>query len=245
MVVATPVAAEHVPPTPDGFAEFEAVSRLFLRAEDWDPMIELVGRFEGEDAEFRYRALTAGTYYRIHQNVKVGGFYRLQFGARHDDDWVLRDDGEWEWQDTTGRAEHVLLADVTPRFLLEFLPGENWVFGVKNRYAFNAFNSHQTLLVRPQLTYFWLKNRRPILNVTAAYGLYGALNFSDELLYRHSPYLDAIIHLGDVTKLNMGVARKTVHWATSEDVEEGWDDGYSIDQTAWLFTAGVIFVTGL
>jgi hypothetical protein len=245
MAVATPAAAEHVPPTPDGIAEFEAVSRLFLRAEEWNPMIEVAGRFEDEDTEFRYRSLTAGTYYRIHRNVKVGAFYRLQFGARHDDDWVLLDEGVWEWRDTTGRAEHVLLADVTPRFLLEFLPGENWVFGMKNRYAFNTFNSQQTLLARPQLTYFWLRNRRPVLNVTAAYGLYGALNFSDQLLYKQTPYLDAIIHLGDLTKLNVGIARKTVHWASSEDIGKVPVGDYSVDQTSWLFTAGVIFITGL
>ncbi len=235
-----PAASEHVPPTPDGFTELETSARLFLRHEAWEPMVEATGRFEGEDFEFRYRSLTLGSYYRLHRNVKAGAFYRLQWGARHDDDWILLDDGGWEWEDSTDRAEQVLIGDVTPRFLLEFMPGENWVLALKNRYFFNTFNEQQSYLIRPQLTYFWVRDRRPVLNVSAAYGLYAALNFSDQPVYERAPYIDVLYHLTDAVKVNAGLARRTVHWSTSEDLEKAGDETYSVDQTSWLVRAGVI-----
>ncbi len=236
-----PLAAEHVPPTPDGLAEGRAVSRLFVKSDNWEPMIEVAGHFGGEDTDFGYRAVRLGSYYRVHQNVKMGAFYRVQWGARHDDDWLLLDNGDWEWRETTARAEHVVIADVTPRFLLDFIPGENWVAAVKGRYLFNTFNMHQTLLARPQLTYFWLHNRRPILNVTAAYGAYMALNFSDQLVYRRAPYLDVVYHAGDLVKLNAGLARETVHWSSSQDLKDSGAPDYSVDQSSWQITLGLIF----
>ncbi|MFP4012239.1 MAG: hypothetical protein ACLFUM_11090 [Spirochaetaceae bacterium] len=238
--VAGELSAEHVPSTPDGELEVEAVSRVFVKLDRLEPMLEAVGRFEGEDLDFRYRAVTAGGYYRVHRNVKVGAFYRLQAGARHDDDWVLRD-GDWEWRETSSRAEHVLLGDVTPRLLLDFLPGESWVFALKNRYFLNTFNAHQTLLTRPQLTYFLLRAREPVVNVSVAYGLYWALDFSDQALYRHSPYLEVLYHATDAVKLTAGFTRNTVHWSSSEDVAEAGATDYSVDGTSWLLTAGLIF----
>ena len=241
LAVATPLAAEHVPPTPDGIFELETVSRLFVDIEKWEPMLEVTGQFEDEEFEFRYRALTLGSYYRFHRNVKAGAFYRVQAGARHDDDWVVLDNGDWEWQDTTSRAEHVLIADLTPRFLLDFIPGENWVFALKNRYFFNTFNSQHSLLARPQLTYFWIRDRQPVLNVSAAYALYMALNFSDQLIYQRAPYVEALYHVTDSVKLTAGIARKTVHWSSSQDIDRVGDPDYSVDQTAWRATVGAIF----
>jgi hypothetical protein len=240
---AVSAAAQDDPP--EGFVELEMVSRLFLDVGEWDPMAELVGRFEGEKFEFGYRALTLGSYYRFHENVKAGAFYRVQQGARHDEDWDVRYDGDLKREKTTDRTEHVLIGDVTPRFLFDFLPGEDWVFAVKNRYHFNTYNSNQSLLIRPQLTYFWVENREPVLNVTGAYGVYLALNFSDQLVYEHTPYVDVIYHLTDATKLNAGAAYKTVHYAAEADSNR-WDDSdYSADQSTWLLRAGVIFRLGI
>lgn len=241
--IAVPAPAQDDPP--EGFVELEMVSRLFLDVDDWDPMAELVGRFESEDFQFGYRALTLGTYYRIHENVKAGAFYRVQQGARHDEDWGVRYDGDLKRENTTDRTEQVLIADLTPRFLFDFLPGEDWVFALKNRYHFNLYNTNQSLLLRPQLTYFRIRNRQPVVNVTGAYGIYLALNFSDQLVYEHTPYLDVIYHLTDVTKLNAGVAWKTVHYAAEENTGR-WDDtDYSADQSSWLLRVGVIFRVGI
>lgn len=81
-------------------------------------------RWEDEPTQFRYRSLTAGSYYRLSKHIKVGAFYRLQMGALHDDDWVFIDPG-WNWDDTRGRFEHLFILDFSPRFQLNFLPGRN------------------------------------------------------------------------------------------------------------------------
>lgn len=237
---AEPAAAIHVPPTPENVLELEGSSRIFLDLGDFDPVLDLTGRFEGRDFAFRYRALSLGGYYRLHRNVKAGLFYRLQAGARHDDDWVLLDNGDWEWQDTRSRLEQVLVADLTPRFLLPFLPGQDWVLAVKGRYLFNTFNRHQVLLLRPQLSYFWLRRRQPLLTVSAAYGIYGALNFSDQFLYRKVPYLDVLYHLADAVKLSLGVSRRQLHWSSSADIARSGESDYSVDQSSWMMRSAVI-----
>src|SRR4030067_2621553 len=117
-----PAHAEHEPVPPDGAVEMEnSVSALFKFGK-FTPMIGLERRFVDEGFESPYRALTLGSYYRVLKNLKVGAFYRLQQGARHDDDWIDLNPG-WGWRNTKDRTEQILIADVTPRFLLGFLPG--------------------------------------------------------------------------------------------------------------------------
>ncbi|MFP4374588.1 MAG: hypothetical protein ACLFPO_09675, partial [Spirochaetaceae bacterium] len=159
-------------------------------------------------------------------------------GARHDDDWVLLDDGGWVWRDRTGRAEQVLIGDVTPGFLLDFIPGEYRACALKNRYFFNTLNTEHSYPVRPQLTYFWIRDRRPVLNLSGAYGFYTALNSSDRLVYEQTPYVEVPCHLTDAVKVHAGLARRTVHWSSSEDSDKGWEGDYSVDQTSWLVRAG-------
>lgn len=83
--------AEHIAPTApaDRATEYEANLRTFLKQGRFNYFGELKGRWEDSNQQFRYRSLTLGPYYRAYKNLKVGAFYRLQQGARHDDDWVL------------------------------------------------------------------------------------------------------------------------------------------------------------
>jgi hypothetical protein len=216
---------DHEPPVSGSNPDYELDLRVFLRHENWMPMAELKGRWEYGENQFYYRSLTLGTYYRVSNHVKVGGFYRRQAGARHDDDWVDLKPG-WEWQDTRNRLENVLMLDVTPRFLLPFMPGRNWVFAFKTRYLFNTFNTHQTITLRPGLTYFLMPGREPLLNFTLNYELYLALNYSSTLLYEHWPYLDIMYHLSPTVKLSARVGYRVTTWSTSEDVAEVSDTPY-------------------
>lgn len=239
----TPAFAEHIPATPSGVFELSNHARVFLRADDWNPMVSLEWRFEGEELEIGTRSLTLGTYYRVHRNVKVGAFYRLQAGARHDDDWVKDDAMMWEWQDASDRYEHLLILDVTPRFLLEFLPGENWVLYLKNRYIYNTFNDHHVLQTRPSLTYFHLVDREPLLNVTAAFDTYFSLNFGETAVYRFYPYVNVLYHLSPLIKIDASFAPETVVWSTSQDAI---DDGpYTVRYRPYVFGLGVIFYVDL
>ena len=235
----SPAYAEHIPPTPTGVVELSNHARVFLRADDWNPMLSLEWRFEGEEFALGARSLTLGTYYRVHRNVKIGGFYRLQAGARHDDDWIEDDMMMWEWQDTSNRYEHQLVFDVTPRFLLEFLPGENWVLYLKTRYIYNTFNTHQVLQTRPSLTYFHLVDREPLVNVSAAFDAYFSLNFGDTALYRFYPYLNVLYHASPLLKIDASFAPETVVWSTSQDAIA--DGPYTVFYRPYVFGLGVIF----
>ena len=230
--------AAHVPPAPDGVFELGFRGAVQLDLGRIDPLIEVQGRFEDTDLEFRYHALTAGAYLRVHDNLKVGAFYRVQRGARHDDDWIAIGGGGWEWIDSRQRLEHLALVDVTPRLLLDFIPGRNWVGALKAHYHYNTFNNHHTLLVRPCLTYFWLRNREPVLNVSANYGLYLPLNFGETPLYEHTPYLTLLYHLHRQAKLELTAAYKAVTWSSSADALANGDT-YQIPFRAWVFGAGI------
>ena len=189
VVAAGVTPAEHIPESSDGFIEFESRTSLLLDLGRIDPLVEIEGRFEDENLEFRYRSLTAGAYLRLLRNLKAGAFYRVQQGVRHDDDWIEPAMDVWEWVDSRNRTEQMLILDVSPRFLLDFLPGAGWVFTVKNRYRYNAFNGQHSLLVRPGLTYFLVRSREPLVNFSLNYGMYIPLNFGETFLYEHGPYL--------------------------------------------------------
>ena len=182
---------------------FDETLRLAMMAEagKWNPYLDLRGTFHGAETEFRYHALSAGAYYRAAPWLKLGAFYRLQGGVRHLDDWTVALPDNHSWEDVSGRYENLLLADATPRFLLPWLPGENWVGSAKVRYGYNFFNGEQTLLLRPGLTWVLMKEREPVLNLSLQYPVYVALNFNDSPIYGHGPYITALWHLSDRFKM--------------------------------------------
>jgi hypothetical protein len=233
-------AADHIPVAPSGVVEFEGRSTLLIDLGRFDPLVELEGRLEDADHEFRYRGLTAGAYLRLHKNLKAGAFYRIQQGARHDDDWIEPVVGVWEWIDSRDRTEQVLILDVSPRFLFDFLPGRNWVFTVKNRYQYNTYNAQHTMIVRPGLSYFLMRNREPLFNFSFNYGFYIPLNFGDTFLYEHEPYLSVLYHLNRNLKLELTGAYKTVTWSSSEDSLANGDT-YDVNYRAFVFSFGLLF----
>ena len=230
------------PDTPSPVVELENALRVFADIDDWDPMIDVTWRFQDDDFSLRYRAVTLGTYYRVHDNVKVGAFYRLQGGVWHDDDWVeIGNTDEWEWEDTNDRYESVLIGDVSPRFQLEMIPGEDWVLMVKNRFIANLSNGDQTYLIRPGLTYFWIEDRDPVLNLTLAYGLYFSLNYGETATYKRALYLSGLYHIDQTWKAELGIARESITWSTSEEVAEAsssWD--YTKNYTPWVVSLRAI-----
>lgn len=233
-------AANHIPTAPGVVAEFEGRSSLLIDLGRFDPLVELEGRLEGTNREFRYRGLSAGAYLRLNRNLKVGAFYRIQQGARHDDDWIEPAVDVWQWVDSRDRTEQVLILDVSPRFLFDFLPGQNWVFTVKNRYQYNTYNSQHSLMVRPGLSYFLMRNREPLLTFSLNYGFYIPLNFGDTFFYEHEPYLSVLYHLNRNIKLELSAALKTVRWSSSEDSLANGDT-YAVNYRAFIVGFGVLF----
>lgn len=169
----------------------------------FNPYVEALGEYEVMEGDYLFGSLTAGTYFKAAPFLKIGAFYRFQSGARHLNDWRFiagPPDRHW-WEETDGRKEHLLLFDATPRFLLDFLPGGNWVAPLKIRYIFNVSEKLHSLKIRPGLTYVLMPNREPILNISLQYNLYLALNWGDIPLYSHGPYLSVIGHINDWMKM--------------------------------------------
>ncbi|MFW5850207.1 MAG: hypothetical protein ACOC3H_01855 [bacterium] len=247
VALAQHVPGDGAPELPDPGFELSGHTRLFYDLGDTDAMFEYAARYDTDRSALAH-GLTAGAYHRIHRNVKIGGFYRLRIGERHDEDWVLAD-GEWIWRDTSGRPEHTFLADVTPRFLAEFLPGEDWVGAVKARYGLTLFREDDelvamsTLLVRPGLTWFWMRDREPVMNASIQYGLYLPLGFGDTWWYRHGPYANLVYHLTPDLMLNASAGIAWIHWTESADFDEEWPNNRYAEPVyrPWTIDVGVIY----
>ena len=241
IALAAGLNAEHLPSIAETGFEIETHGRFFYLAGDLSGVFEYTGTFEPAATEFRYQGFTLGGYYRLHKNVKVGAFYRLQTNARHDNDWI-QEGSEWLWEDGSGRFEHLGIVDVTPRFQLGFLPGENWVASLKARYDYNFSNAQQTLLLRPGLTYFWVRDRAPILNISAQYTTYLSLNFGDKPWYRHGPYLNILYHIGERLLVDVGVSKQWVYWSESEEFTAGHPGETYLNNTysPWSVDFGLI-----
>lgn len=238
------LAGEADPTIPGQAFEIHAHGRFLYAVDNFTAMLEYSGQTEnllpGKPLDL-FQSVTLGGYYRLHSNIKFGAFYRLQFNERHDDDWI-EEGPSWFWADTRGRAEHLGIIDITPRVLLPFLPGENWVGSIKSRYEYNFTNTHQKLMVRPGITYFWLHNREPILNISLQYAAYFSLNFGAVPWYRHGPYLNAMYHVSPNILLDIGVRRQWVYWSESEQFHRDFPGQKYAENiyTPWIVDAGFI-----
>jgi len=236
--------ADSPPVAPNGILEYEGRTALIIQSGGFDFLADLTGRLEDADTSFQYRAFTLGAYYRPLKNLKVGGFYRLQAGVRHDDDWVSNPNpsGPWLWQDTRGRMENELMLDVSPRFLLDFLPGRSWVLMVKGRYIYNTFENQQSIMVRPELTFFWLVNEEPFLDFLAAYEAYFPLNFGSTLIYESYPWIGIHYHVTPDLMLELGASYKSTVWSSSQEwLATPPNPPYQVIYSRWVASFGVIY----
>jgi hypothetical protein len=258
VVAAVSALGQHAPgdgaPWVESGVDLEGHARLFLDGGDLEGVLGYGVRYDADQRLYDdagidlYNGITAGAYYRLLRNLKVGAFYRLQIGARHDEDWI--DEGsEWVWRDTGDRLEHILMADVTPRFLLDFLPGESWVFQLKSRYELTLYQQDgdtqrlQSLLVRPGLTYFLTRDREPVLNLSLQYATYLSLDFGDRPWYRHGPYLNVLYHVLPGLSIDAGIAYHTVYWTESAAFDAAWPDNRYAEPIYrhWSVDLGVIY----
>lgn len=87
-LAAAPAFSAPQPSVPRGrVAEYEAAVRVMGRSGRMEPLVDLTERWEFDGLRPR-RSLTLGAYARAHRNLKLGVFYQVQNGARHDNDWT-------------------------------------------------------------------------------------------------------------------------------------------------------------
>jgi hypothetical protein len=236
---------------PEGIVEFQGRTQVIANIGNVDLLLEGLGRSEHVDADLQsFESLTLGGYYRLLKNLKVGAFYRLQAGAHHDNDWTHQTvpsapgGWDWGWNDTNTRLEHLFMLDASPRFQLDFLPGRDWVLMLKGRYIYNTFENQMTVLAEPALTWFWVRDRVPILNVSLSYEMYFPLNFGDTTIYESYPYLTVLWHATPDLGIELSGAYRTVAWSSSEDPAYISNGGLPYDPvyfSAWVFSIGVVY----
>lgn len=246
------VFAQHAPgngapeiPMP-GF-ELSGHARLFYDIGDLDAMLDYVGRYD-TDRSAMANAVTAGAYYRVLENLKLGAFYRIQVGERHDEDWI-QSGGNWVWRDTSTRLEHTFMFDATPRVLLDFLPGETWVGALKTRYEVNLYEQdnalivHNTVFVRPGLTWFWLRDREPVLNVSLQYGLYLPIGFGENWWYAHGPYASVMYNVTNDLLVDLSIGTRWIYWTESAAFDAAWPNNSYAEPIyrPWTINAGVVY----
>jgi hypothetical protein len=245
-IAAAWAGAQHVPIFSQGEVELQSRAQLVANIGQWDVLAELMGKVhELETPLNTFESVTIGGYYRVIPNLKVGALARIQAGARHDEDVIANQaTQQWDWNpDVPRRLEGVLMLDVSPRFKLDFLPGANWVLMLKSRYLYNTFNGQMSILARPELTWFWIVDRDPFLNVSLSYEMYFPLNFGSSLIYQSYPWLSLLYHATPEIGIELAAAYKTTTWSTSKswgDPPTSWSP-YSTPVSTWAFSLGVVY----
>lgn len=211
-------AAYAADPSPEGPigrpVEYESTQSLFGRAGIFDPTAQTTERWQyvGQDL---YRELTLGSYARVEKHLKLGVFYRLEYGARHDDDWINDAAGNWVWANTTDRPEHVIILDATPRTTLPFLPGEGWTGSVKLRAERNFYSREDSLLVAPELAWFWMDGLDPVATFFFRFEAWFPLNWGQTNTYERWWYLSGLWHATSWLSLGPSIALRDEVWSTS------------------------------
>jgi len=222
-VVSAGAPAHNTPIDEKGF-EPEGVLRVFVKVNKFNHLVEIRVRKESERL---YKSLRLGSYYRLFKSpslgLKVGAFYMTQAGVWHDEDWIEKTSGVWIWEDTDSRWEHLIMLDVTPRVLiLKPLVGE-----LKIRYLHNFHESHDTLKVRPGLSYTFFVADEPFITAFVQYEIYIPINYNKPWgIYETWLYLGALYHISPMFQVGVhGALRKTT-WIENETFKEEAEKTY-------------------
>lgn len=204
-------AAPAVPQAPGGRpVDYELSERLMERVGIFQPLVETTQRWQYEGRR-PYREGMIGSYARVERHLKIGAFYRLQYGARHDDDWTKDPAGVWSWRDSAGRPESVLVLDATPRLEL----GGHWTGMLKLRWERDFSNSQNTVLASPELDWFWMDGLAPRATASLRYEAWIPLNFGETNVYEQWWYLAALWHPRPWLSAGPQLALREEVWSTS------------------------------
>lgn len=215
LAAASLAGAAPVAPRADGRRpEYEASANLMGRVAILEPAAEVTERWQ-YDGLLPYDALLLGSYARLERHLKVGAFYRLERGARHDDDFRPDAAKNWRWLDTSSRPESSLVLDATPRAALPFLPGKTWVGSVKMRYEHDFFNGQSLVRLEPELAWFWMNGLAPRATIFLRHEVALPLNFGQTTVWQRWYYLAGLWHARPWLSLGPSVALREETWSTS------------------------------
>jgi hypothetical protein len=234
-LAASAARADAIPAAPRGRPlEYEADESVFANAGFFEPVAEGTERWQ-YNRQLPYKELLVGSYARVERHLKLGAFYGLQYGARHNDDWGQTPSGGWGWRNTIGRPESLLILDATPRTQLSFLPGGNWTASLKTRYEYDLYNREETLKLEPELAWFWMDGLTPRATFFLRYQTYLALNFADAPVYERWWYVAALWHASPWLSVGPQLGLRDEIWTTSSEFRSANPGArYSVTYRSWV-----------
>ncbi len=209
------IEAAQVPVDKNSGTDSELTTRIFYIKSDWTTLAEITAVNQFQDQ--RYRSVLLGEYFRFHENIRAGLFYKRQTGFRHDADWVNESVGQWRWNDTNDRSEDLAIIDVSPRVLLSFLPGDGWSFDLKTRFEHNFFNQNENLRLVPTLTYYWIHEDSPFLNFYIQNEKVFPLNYDSVKPNEEWIYLGMLYSYNSNWQIGVTASEKTLSWKNTEE----------------------------
>lgn len=213
--------------------------RAFYKIASFNTMAEV--KYRSNEKRTDETFYTFGGRFRLFQNLKVGAFYQLAKGARHDEDWVLQNN-RWTWRNTEQRQEDNIIVEITPKFLLDFLPGERWVFNFRVSGKQNLFNDNKTLLTRPGLSFYWFKNGSPYMNFYLQHEIYFPLNYGRDTIYQRWTYLGMMYHFNKTVKVSPFLSFGFEKWSHTDDFQQRTGQTYNIKENFNNIGVSLIFI---
>lgn len=179
-----------------------------------------------DQSDFReYKSIMLGSYYRFFDNLRAGLFYQRQYGFRHDEDWFKDPVTLWQWRNTNNRGEDLAILDVSPKMSL----AENWTFEFKTRYEYNFFNSDRSLRLRPNLTYFYLRDGEPLASFFLQAEQVLGLNYGTHTVNERWLYLGGLYHYSPGLQFGLFAAQKWQQWSSTPNYTAITGKTYTVD----------------
>lgn len=220
----------------------QADIRLFINAQRFSFLFETTGR-AGTDGVKSVLG-TIGSYFQPWDFLRVGLFYRKQWGTRQDADWVWSDTANnWVWTNVNGRSDDILIADVTPRALIPYLPGKDWVGELRTRYEYSTLARSHTLLLRPGVRYFLLDDGNPTWQFYGTFEARLGLNYGRSLLNETSTYLGALHFFSRWFQAGLYTGLWSQNWSSTSFYTANTTPAstYLVTQLSWFVGLNAVF----
>lgn len=209
---------------------------LFRVLKRYSKKVTLLGEFEGGPryGSHMYTSLKLGAYRKISRSQKFGFFLFNKTGQRHREDWILNDDLEWEWFNSSNRMEQEIHLDYTIRTKTNFLVP--LVFSFKPEVSYNLYNDDAIFIFTPTMSYFRLRGRRPKYSFHTKLPVYIPINFEGETLYKFGLYQSLLYHMSRRYILGLSFNHLVESWIDSEEFKEKkpLEDYLSQDKTTTI-----------
>lgn len=213
LVLGSALAHDHAPPHDTETSNYNIGIKAFKSFGLFTPKFEYQQGNKYENRRFSYYKL--GSSFKLFRGLKLSAYYSGYRGLRHQDDWILNSKGDWIWQETGNRLEHLL--DIGVKYKYRRSELSPYLYGIKANYQFNNFNGQTILIVNPSVHYFSLSRGVPQWSYLAQLSIYTPINFENEVLYKKGLYFSTNKHIRDNLILSFFYRYLVETWVDSQD----------------------------